>query len=346
MAGIAYIIQGANFASSGLGKVTQATSSVVALSSLSISGSTSVTENGTYSVIYSPSNTTQRGVTWSITSGSEYASIDQDGVVTAKSGANSSMVTIKATSIYDSSKTASKTISVTYKQPSTNPDSPELPDIGGGDDTPTTGIDYTGAYAFMPLTANSTPTLGNLSVNKENTTYSEDGAYFNASGKGLAYNIPSGKYVRAIAMTFKKLSTLNLTNSNYFLNCGSYTGSGSAMNGLYAYTSQNSNDLGVSAVPSSTFVDVPTGFNFSMDTEHRICFAIIGTLLYVYIDGVQVSEPLNYPDITRNKEYLVIGNAWRYRMNNGDRVFGGYIKDVAIWTDEVAVSDLNKFSRL
>lgn len=87
----------------------------VALTGLSVSGDSTVGNAGNkaqYNVEYTPSNTTQRGVIWSVTSGSAYASIDESGLLTVKSGANGNAVTIRATSKENTSIYAEKTISV------------------------------------------------------------------------------------------------------------------------------------------------------------------------------------------------------------------------------------------
>lgn len=90
----------------------------VALTSLSITGSSSVSNannEARFGVTYSPSNTTQRGVTWSIASGSDYASIDQNGLLTVKNGASGNTVKIRATSKGNTSLYADKSVTVTYK---------------------------------------------------------------------------------------------------------------------------------------------------------------------------------------------------------------------------------------
>jgi hypothetical protein len=88
----------------------------VALNSLAISGSDTATgTTSNYTVALTPSNTTQTGVTWSIVSGSDYASIDSStGVLTVKSGASNSSVTIQATSTANASIVATKVVTVTY----------------------------------------------------------------------------------------------------------------------------------------------------------------------------------------------------------------------------------------
>ena len=112
MSGIAIIIKGADFSKNNIGKISLETSlqSIVILGSDSVTGITS-----NYTADYTPSNTTQTGVTWSITSGSDYASIDSStGVLTVKSGASNSSVTIQATSTANASINATKVVAVTY----------------------------------------------------------------------------------------------------------------------------------------------------------------------------------------------------------------------------------------
>lgn len=90
----------------------------VALTSLSITGSSSVSNasnEAQFGVTYSPSNTTQRGVSWSIVSGSDYVAITQNGLLTVKNGASSNTVKIRATSKVNTSIFADKSVTVTYK---------------------------------------------------------------------------------------------------------------------------------------------------------------------------------------------------------------------------------------
>lgn len=74
-----------------------------------------VSNTAQFQVTYSPSNTTQRSITWSVVSGSDYASIDEKGLLTVKEGANGSTVKIRATSKDNSSVYAEKSVTVTYK---------------------------------------------------------------------------------------------------------------------------------------------------------------------------------------------------------------------------------------
>lgn len=74
-----------------------------------------VSNTAQFQVTYSPSSTTQRSITWSVVSGSDYASIDEKGLLTVKEGANGSTVKIRATSKDNSSVYAEKSVTVTYK---------------------------------------------------------------------------------------------------------------------------------------------------------------------------------------------------------------------------------------
>lgn len=118
--GHAIILPNMDFSNSGMGKVTIPTPPV-ALVSLSIvaedSYSGSSSDSFDLTVSYNPVNTTQTGVTWTIDSGSSYASITSAGVLTILSGADSDEVVVKATSTVNSSIYATKTITVTYNAP-------------------------------------------------------------------------------------------------------------------------------------------------------------------------------------------------------------------------------------
>lgn len=133
--GIAIIIPGANFSNSGLGKVTL--KNTVPLRGLSISGVDVVV--GANSVVqympsYDPVNTSQRGVSWSISNGNNYATIDATtGVLSVLPGANSSSVTIRCASTINQSVFAEKTINVTYVPDADIPDGAIQCDLIYGD---------------------------------------------------------------------------------------------------------------------------------------------------------------------------------------------------------------------
>lgn len=70
--------------------------------------------NSKCTINYHPRYTNETGVVWEITEGSEYAMITPNGLVIPLVGANNSEVTVKATSTYHPSITATKKITVTY----------------------------------------------------------------------------------------------------------------------------------------------------------------------------------------------------------------------------------------
>lgn len=73
-----------------------------------------VSNTAQFQVTYSPSNTTQRSITWSVVSGSDYASIDGNGKLTVKSNAKGNVVKIRATSTDKPNIYAEKSVNVTY----------------------------------------------------------------------------------------------------------------------------------------------------------------------------------------------------------------------------------------
>lgn len=113
--GIAIIAKGADFSNKNIGVITP--SSNVPLVSIAIVGPATVTgTEADFSVTYEPSNTSQRGVLWSITSGESYATInEQTGKLTVLPGASAASVTIKAESRYNDNVVATKSVTVTYE---------------------------------------------------------------------------------------------------------------------------------------------------------------------------------------------------------------------------------------
>ena len=115
MAGIAIIVKDMSFAESNLGQVTFA-GQTIPITAIGISNvSTNVPLNASsisLSAVYTPSNTTQKGVTWSITSGGTYASINQNGVVTLHNLVANAQFTVKVESTADASINATKTFTV------------------------------------------------------------------------------------------------------------------------------------------------------------------------------------------------------------------------------------------
>lgn len=112
--GKAIIIPDVSFATSNLGRVTL--TNEIPLQALSITAPPSFTGTTLQLLAeYFPLNTTQRGVTWSIISGGQYATINANtGVLTVLSDANSDNVTIKVASNDATGIETTKTIEVTY----------------------------------------------------------------------------------------------------------------------------------------------------------------------------------------------------------------------------------------
>lgn len=120
--GIAIIVPNISFADANLGKVTLRDN--VPITGLGIIGPSTVSGSinaAKYLPMFTPTNTSQRSVTWSIVSGSSYAIITDSGDLIVLSGADSSSVTIRVTSTIDQTIYADKVISVTYDAGSVTP---------------------------------------------------------------------------------------------------------------------------------------------------------------------------------------------------------------------------------
>lgn len=109
--GIAFVVPGADYRERNLG--TAHPSTALPIEGIAILGASYVAAVGRYTAAVYPIFTSQRNLLWSIVSGSEYASIDPNGVVTALPGASSSQVTIRCESVDNPNVSAERTISVT-----------------------------------------------------------------------------------------------------------------------------------------------------------------------------------------------------------------------------------------
>ena len=96
---------------SGVSATYTVTVKPILVSSITISGDKEVKEGGkiTLTATVKPDNAENKGVTWSIQSGSSYASISSDGVLTAKAAGK---VTVKATAKDGSGVSATYTVTV------------------------------------------------------------------------------------------------------------------------------------------------------------------------------------------------------------------------------------------
>lgn len=112
--GLALVLSDVSFADANLGRVTPVQD--IPVTALSINAPDTIVGSSYQLVVgYTPSNTSQRGVSWSVTSGSQYASVDNAGLLTINSAASSNNVTIRVTSTANSSVYAEKTITVTWE---------------------------------------------------------------------------------------------------------------------------------------------------------------------------------------------------------------------------------------
>jgi len=116
--GKAFILKNMNFQQVGLGQVTVAGN--IPIEALAIVAPASFAgEFLQLTARVYPLNTAQRGVSWSIVSGSAYASINATtGLLTVLDGADSDDVVVRATSTADATILAEKTITVSYGEQS------------------------------------------------------------------------------------------------------------------------------------------------------------------------------------------------------------------------------------
>lgn len=170
------------------------------LQSISISGETIVNNSGntaTYTVNYTPSNTTETGVTWSIdgglgvgvVTGNTYVTIDANsGVLTVLSAATyPTPITIIATSVVNSSITDSLNISVIY---------------------------YEDRYFKLTAKqANSTVGLNTKSTN-QTLEYSTDGSTWLEMTTATTINLSSGDTVYLRGILSSNNSSSNYTQFN------------------------------------------------------------------------------------------------------------------------------------
>ena len=110
----------------------------------------------TYGVALTPSNTTQAAVTWQVTGGGAYITVEEfvtSIIIHVLEGARNLQLTITATNSYNTAVTASKTITATYVYPDTsisvNPDDVGVYAEDTGDATPV----VSGSYQTSSLTA-------------------------------------------------------------------------------------------------------------------------------------------------------------------------------------------------
>lgn len=238
----------------------------VPLQSLSINANNSYTgKTFKPTVSYTPTGTTQKGVTWEITEGSQYATINSSiGVVTIDEDADEAEIIIKATSTYNSLITATKTIIVTY------------------DDTPQPGdTDITDQFTFTvnPLgfatgwAAGDTGASHNLNVNPETNE-----------------NLSHSNFVNIEA--YDKLIVTNITRRNP-------TGPSGPTGGWAFYGSNDLTDTVILTTPYTyngvTCYNGPAQFieDGAMDRQHN------GTQEGITTDTLTIPEGAKYIRVTK-----------------------------------------------
>lgn len=185
------------------------------LDSIAISGDSSVVgTSANYDVTYSPEGTIRTGVTWSIESGSEYASITSGGVLSILEGASANTVTIKATSTYDSSVYVTMDVTVTYFNGITFEDSAVKALCVANWDTNSDGeISYSEAAAATNI---GTIFSGNTTIEKFDEFQYFTNAVFN-SYKAFA-GCTSLKYI-TLPSSVTSLKSTTAANYGTFYNC-------------------------------------------------------------------------------------------------------------------------------
>ena len=115
MSGIALIVNGADFSARNLGKITFLENKPI--TGLKIELPSSI-EGDVYRIIpmFTPIDTTERNLFWEITDGQSYASIDQNGNLTIKSSATGNRITVKVTSVDNTSLSSTVSTNVKYKK--------------------------------------------------------------------------------------------------------------------------------------------------------------------------------------------------------------------------------------
>lgn len=105
------MVPGADYRNNNLGQVTMA--DTLPIEAIAIVGDSYVINSGKYMAKLFPTFTSQRGISWSISSGGEYAEVDSDGNVTAKVGASGNTAVLRCESTDNPEIFAEKTLVMT-----------------------------------------------------------------------------------------------------------------------------------------------------------------------------------------------------------------------------------------
>lgn len=186
------------------------------------------------------------------------------------------------------------------------------------------------SYLFS-LTSNGNESVQGLVPTKGTVAgYSSDGAEFEnqAIGQGLFYPIHEPIY--AVAWTFKATT---VTDNGYFFQLyneqrgyfSCWTNANSAINGTFNI---QSSDLTI-----GSYAQLLNG------NSHKLCMCRIGSVIYVFADGVQIGYNTLPTELGYNYSttVFVIGNNWRGDTTTSSRAIGGHIKDVKVYVNEITI---------
>ena len=213
----------------------EAIADAVSVSSISISGSGSVLKGSsiTLSASVSPSNATDKSVSWSVQSGSSYVSLSSDETSCVVTGKAAGTATIKCTANDGSGKSATKTVTVnnpsyTFTVSHSEPYRSGYTFLGWSTSSSASSASYTGGDSIA-VSYNGSKTL--YAVWQENKQYYYAYLYFNANGGSGAPSTQSDSIYASSASGSKTFTipSTKPTRSGYdFLGWSTSSGAASA----------------------------------------------------------------------------------------------------------------------
>lgn len=292
--GKALVVPGVSYRTLNLGTVTPTGS--LPIESITISGPSSVNAVGKFTASITPIFTTQRGLVWSISSGSEYAEIDQDGNLLVTPNTDHETVTIKCesasnSSIYDTMDVTVSALELIYHEYITTDgtDFVLMPGLGSVYKcTLTIRCTMTGsnAYTFMSqLTSTSAAArvLGYIDSNGAVCSNTGTKVNFGANVSGRIY-----RWVFNIDVAVTQASSIYLYDDLTDTLIGSVTDRKTYYDGLfyifsYGYGATN-------AEPSTSYANLcPSGAKFygmTMIDDNNVKLAEYKPCVYAGMPGV------------------------------------------------------------
>lgn len=326
--GLAIIVPNISFADANLGKVTVSESLGSDLQSIQIVCNdmiTGSTRAAMLSVSYTPTNTNQRGISWEIISGSEYAYIDQQGYLNILPNANNNAIQVKATSTKNSTIYALKNLTVSYKNE---------------------GDEY---IYFMPLTSNGKDAVKNISPSSEvNVTYSSDGAYFTGGAHGGIF-YDNLEIIKSVVFEFKEYAN-SQTYMQFILSVdGPNTGNGLPNNDSYVMSlaALNNGQLQVTLKNgSNVLLDGNINAVAEIGSWHKVAI-VTNKSNYVkyYLDGqlVHTHSSAQKAEMAYNK--LAIGSN-NTTNNTRIRTFSGNVRNLYCYDKELTESEAKEMTEI